>query len=431
MNLSAFTSFTFSETVENTVANIEHYFNWFYMSRKCNLCGHQLSRTQVYELMSAAHGYKSYVSFKSTNDVASLSTLNIDFNIAVAAVMERMNAILGVSNKLFAQMLTGSMYQAIKINQDYEFKVEASNLICFYIGNYGDNDISGVPKLSHIYMMALNNIGLSLGLYDKSIQLNRKIYKHFVTDSPSPLKDMLRIRSVIEDESYTVNLDIKLPNDKWVNLSNNSIGQEMNTCVLGLSSHRNKVSIPKDAIVMVRDLLENSAELSEIMPQLDKSKLKVESIYCNGLDRISDFLKNNLSYSFTSASGEEGIYGSVVDAHSIELIDTYTICLELSNNEITVAMEIAGYLPTMIELSERGLSIKPIYKQCADLIAKISVLSNDGSNVIPDFWKEVDCLDECFMNNLYGQLGPNIRKAKYLYACAMDNIMSVSNQALT
>ncbi len=162
MKLSAFTSFDFSDSLENTVTNIEHYFNWFRLSdcfsskNGTNLYNLDLSRTQILELMAAAHGYKSFASFKSEKDKESLARLTQTYSSAVEKVMARMNDILGTSNKLFVQMLVGSMDKRTFINPKYEFKIEASNLICFYIRNYSDSELLGIPKLAHLYMMALN-----------------------------------------------------------------------------------------------------------------------------------------------------------------------------------------------------------------------------------------------------------------------------------
>lgn len=435
MKLSAFTSFDFSDSLENTVTNIEHYFNWFRLSNCSNskhgttLYGLDLSRTQILELMAAAHGYKSYASFKSENDKESLARLTQDFGSAVERVMARMNDILGVSNKLFVQMLVGSMDKKTFINPKYEFKIEASNLICFYIGNYSDAELSGIPKLAHLYMMVLNNIGLSIGLHPEPVQLHTNIYKHLVAETKSPIRDILKITSVSESDPHTVTMDIKLKNGKWVNLCNGALGNAMYGGVLGLSNGKKKLSIDKAILQNLRGYLNGCIELKDVMPQMVDSKLKVLNIYSNSLDCISDFLQKNLSYSFGLPEGEEGIYGAEIDERSVELLDTYTAIFEIDNSDITVEVEISAFMPTVIELSETGLNIKPMFNQCVEIVVKTTALSNqDGSDIVPDFWTELSSSNVELLNNLYGQLIPNLRKAKYLFACAMDNIQGVDNQ---
>lgn len=435
MKLSAFTSFDFSDSLENTVANIGHYFNWFSLSNCFNskhdniLYGLDLSRTQILELMAAAHGYKSYASFKSENDKESLARLTQDFGSAVERVMARMNDILGVSNKLFVQMLVGSMDKRTFINPKYEFKIEASNLICFYIGNYSDTEFMGIPKLAHLYMMALNNIGLSIGLHPEPVQLNTYIYKHLVAKTKSPISDFLKITSVSESDPHTVTMDVKLKNGKWVNLCNGALGKAMYGGVLNLSSRNKKISIDKVTLQNLRGYLNGCVELKDVMPQPADSKLKVLNIYSNSLDCISDFLQKNLSYSFSLPDGEEGIYGDEIDERSVELLDTYTAILEIDNSDITVKLQINAFMPTVIELCDTGLNIKPMFNQCSEISVKTTALSNqDGSDVVPDFWCEFNTSAVMLLNDLYGQLIPNLRKAKYLFACAMDNIQNVTNQ---
>ncbi len=435
MKLSAFTSFDFSDSLENTVTNIEHYFNWFRLSdcfsskNGTNLYNLDLSRTQILELMAAAHGYKSFASFKSEKDKESLARLTQTYSSAVEKVMARMNDILGTSNKLFVQMLVGSMDKRTFINPKYEFKIEASNLICFYIRNYSDSELLGIPKLAHLYMMALNNIGLSIGLHPEPVQLHPNIYKHLVADTKSPINHILKITSVSESDPYTVTMAIKLKNGKWVNLCNGALGNAMYVSVLGLSSGNRKLSIDKALLQNLRGYLNGCVELKDVMPQMASSKLKVQNIYSNSLDCIGDFLQNNLSYSFGLPEGEEGIYGAEIDERSVELLDTYTAIFEIDNSDITVEVEISAFMPTVIELSETGLNIKPMFNQCVEIVVKTTALSNqDGSDIVPDFWTELSSSNVELLNNLYGQLIPNLRKAKYLFACAMDNIQDVTNQ---
>ena len=199
--------------------------------------------------------------------------------------------------------------------------------------------------------------------------------------------------------------------------------------MLGLSSGNKKLSIDKALLQNLRGYLNGSVELKDVMPQMASSKLKVQNIYSNSLDCIGDFLQNNLSYSFGLPEGEEGIYGAEIDERSVELLDTYTAIFEIDNSDITVEVEISAFMPTVIELSETGLNIKPMFNQCVEIVVKTTALSNqDGSDIVPDFWTELSSSNVELLNNLYGQLIPNLRKAKYLFACAMDNIQDVTNQ---
>lgn len=425
MKLSAFTSFSFSDSLENTILNIEHYFNWFSMTRDCNLAKKRLSRAQIFELLAASHGYKSYASFRAINDKASLSTLNTDnFSFAVDHVTKRMIEILGVSNKLFAEILVASLNRSLVINSRYDFKIDTSNLICFYIKNYGDSVSSGIPKLIHIYMMALNNIGLSIGLDHTSLELNPLVYRHFIADSKSPLTDILRIKHIEDSTHHTVKLSVKLSETKWANLSNAGIGNCINENSLKLSKVTDKISVSRSTMQYLRDFLNSLDQHKELMPNFAESKFYVLSTVSRSLENITDFLENKLSYSFT-ARGEKGVYACPVDERTIEFLDTFIVIFVLSNKEITLDIEIAAYTPTEIHITESGLTINPIFNKCTDFIAKVSVTTNDYGNVVlPDVWIELDMSDIRIFTDLYGKILPEMKKAKYLYACAMDNILS-------
>lgn len=427
MKLSAFTPFTFSDSLENTVNNIGYYFNWFSLTKGCNLEGLKLSRAQMFELLAASHSYKTYASFKATNDKELLTTLNSgDIISAVDHVIQRMEEVLGVSNKLFAEILVASLNRMLAIRSEYNFKIEASNLICFYIKNYGDTKRSGIPVLTHIYMMALNNIGLSIELNQSPISLDPLIYKHFIADSKSPITDVLKIQRVYEVGHLKVDMAVKMNSNEWVGLCNLAIGDCISENALILSGSKDKISLSTDTIQYLLNILNNSDQHKTLMPQLAESKFNILTIECKSLSCLSDFLKHKLSYSF-SEEGENGVFGWHIDENSVELMDTFTVVFYISNNEVTLDIEIAAYMTTEIVIGDAGLAIKPQFDKCMDLIAKVSVTSNDyGDVVVPDQWLNLSISDAKLIHDLYGQLIPNIRKAKYFYACAMDNILSVS-----
>lgn len=399
------------------------------MTKGCSLEGVKLSRAQTFELLAASHGHKSYASFKALHDKELLTSLSTkDFSNAVAHVIGRMNEILGASNKLFAETLVASLHKNIAINSSYDFRSETSNLICFYIHHYGDNLRSGLSHLTHIYLMALNNIGLSISLNHTAVKLSPLVYKHFMAESKSPLTDVLKIKRIHYPTDHIVDLSVKLTNTQWADLSNSTIGPYMSENSLILSNTINKTPVSSRLIQSIRDFLSREEEYKDFMSKFEKSKMCLLSVTCSSLDNINDFLENKLSYSFTE-HGEKGIFGYSTGENKIELVDTFIAIFYLSNEEITLDVEIAGYIRTEIQIGDSCLNIKPLFNECQDLIAKVSIATNDfGNVVVEDKWFDLNSSQVDLINDLYQKIVPNMRKAKYFYACAMDNILSVPDE---
>lgn len=428
MNLSAFTSFIFKDDLAAITRNIEIFFSWFSLSKGSNLQGKNLSRSQVFELMAAAHGYKSYASFKNTDTANDLTKITTDFKSAVASVMNRMDEVIGTSNEMFAKTLVGYLLHGVPHYSDYAFKSDVSNLLCYFISNFHKYESLGLPMLTHIYLMALNDIGLSIGLEPKEIELNKKVHKHVVVSSKSLLTDLLRFEYLNAESPYTVNADVKLADGTWVKLCNKNIGSYIAAKEMVISNAKGKKhSISKDLMIKIRDAVIENLHSDKLAHSLNDSKLELDFIRSDSLVNVTDFLEQEISYSF-SEKGEKGVYVGYVDSNTVEFIEDFAIGFKMGNSEHAIEIVVFSKVPTIVKLDGSGLNISPEFIEHVDSIMRITIKNYQDHSAVNEYLTNLHP-SYSDLNAMFGSLSPNMRKLKYLYACAFDNVMSLEAKA--